>query len=354
MNIEAMIKPEEKAAAQYGTGTFSMSVLGHGLIHRTYLVEYNGHEQPLVLQCLNQNTFPQPENIIRNYITVYNHLIRKSGTATIPELALTLTGKLFYIDEDGNFWRATKYLAESFTLNTPENAWQVRSAAIEFGTLTFNLSDLDTNTLDIVLPSFHDLTFRVAQFEQSVKQAGLMRSMRATHVIAELRARTYLHRFYTDVVNTPQSFRKRVMHHDAKLSNVLFHKTSGRAFGIVDLDTTMPGYFFSDVGDMIRTMAARRDENSMEWEHINVNGELYRAIVEGYAESLQGELTAAELDSINYSGLVLTYMQSMRFVTDFLNNDIYYKTISTDQNLNRALNQLILLEKLEEFTGISA
>jgi hypothetical protein len=111
----------------------------------------------------------------------------------------------------------------------------------------------------------------------------------------------------------------------------------------------MPGKYFSDVGDMIRTMSCTVDENSREWELIDVRPEFYNAIVDGYLHGMGAEFTAAEIENIHKSGLLMTYMQTIRFLTDFLNGDVYYRTTYPEQNLNRALNQLILLEKLEQY-----
>jgi hypothetical protein len=115
------------------------------------------------------------------------------------------------------------------------------------------------------------------------------------------------------------------------------------------MDTVMPGKFFSDLGDMVRSMACSVDENSADWEAIYIRPAYYKAILSGYLTGIENILSAQEMIHIHYAGLMLIYMQSLRFVTDFLQADIYYKISYPEQNLNRALNQLILLEKLEEF-----
>jgi Ser/Thr protein kinase RdoA (MazF antagonist) len=175
-----------------------------------------------------------------------------------------------------------------------------------------------------------------------------LRLMRATHVIAELRQRKYLVDFYASIKNNPE-YPVRLMHHDCKIGNILFDVDTREVICPIDLDTIMPGKYFSDLGDMIRTMACTVDENSREWENIDVKPEFYNAIVEGYLQGIGTELTAAEKENIHKSGLLMTYMQTLRFVTDFLQGDVYYRTTYPEQNLNRALNQLVLLEKLEDY-----
>jgi thiamine kinase-like enzyme len=337
----------EKAAVQFGKGIPSISSLGEGLIHRTYKVSFTD-SNPIVLQCINQNTFKQPENIINNYRLIQDWLEQHSSTR-VPHLLKTNQGKHYWIDAEENFWRATAFMENSYALAIPNNADEVYTAATCFGQFTQALSGLDPLTFDIIIPRFHHLAFRYQQFEETVKLADIKRLLKATHVISEIRDHISLVDFYNQIENNATDYPTRIMHHDCKISNILFDKTSQEVICPVDLDTTMPGKYFSDMGDMIRTMACTEEENSTAWERIDVKADYYNAIIRGYTEGMGESLTAEEKKNIHQSGLILTYMQCIRFVTDFLNNDIYYKTSYPEQNLNRALNQLILLEKLEDF-----
>ena len=338
----------QKAAAQFGIGEPLIESLGEGLIHRTYKVYYSGNENPVVLQCINQTMFPQPENIINNYRIISQFLKFQSDSLQVPEMVLTVSGKLFWIDEEGNFWRATEFIRNSFAPNSLTNEREAWLVANSFARFTLSLGGLQTDKLDVIIPDFHNLRFRHQQFETAIEKANIQRLLKSTHVIAELRQRQFLVEFY-DGIRTNEDFKLRVMHHDCKISNILFDKTTKEVICPVDLDTTMPGYFFSDVGDMIRSIACTEDENSTRWENINVEKKYYNSIINGYIETIAKVFSPSERNHIHHSGVLLAYMQSMRFVTDFLNNDIYYKTNYPEQNLNRALNQLILLEKLEEF-----
>ena len=146
-----------------------------------------------------------------------------------------------------------------------------------------------------------------------------------------------------------EEFEKRVMHHDAKISNILFSEETGQVICPVDFDTCMPGYFFSDLGDMIRSMACSEGENNTNYSEINIRKDFYEAILDGYMEVMQELLTDAEKKHIHYSGLLMIYMQALRFITDYLNGDLYYRTDYPEQNFDRAMNQLTLLQRLEEF-----
>ncbi len=337
----------QKAAAQFGTGVPAVASLGEGLIHRTYKVNYTGSE-PVVLQCINRATFKQPENIINNYRLLEEYL-GSVGKKTIPALCKTHAGKYYWIDPEENFWRATHFINNSNAPSLPRNEQDVYTAAKCFASFTQSLNGLSADKLDIIIPQFHDLSFRYKQFEEAVRSAHISRLLKATHVISELRNHVQLVDFYKKVESNDGDYPVRIMHHDCKISNILFDNTSGAVVCPVDLDTVMPGKYFSDLGDMIRTMACTEQENSTAWENISVKPGFYTAIVKGYTEGMGNDLTAEEKKNIHQSGLLLTYMQCLRFVTDFLNNDIYYKTTYPEQNLNRALNQLILLEQLESF-----
>lgn len=338
----------QKAAAQFGIGEPHIEPLGDGLIHRTYKVTYPGSDVEIVLQCINQTMFPQPENIINNYRIISQYLNYRADSIKVPEMVLTNTGKLFWIDEDENFWRGTVFVNNSFTRSLLNHENDARVVAGCFAKFTSSLAGLKMDELDIVIPDFHNLEFRFHQFETAIQKASIQRLLKSTHVIAELRQRKFLVDFYNKI-RASEDYKIRIMHHDCKISNILFEKTTHQVICPVDLDTTMPGYYFSDLGDMVRTMACTVDENSTRWEDIDIRADYYKAILNGYLHIMSDLFSTEEKKHVHHSGMLLTYMQALRFVTDFLNNDIYYKTNYPEQNLNRALNQLILLEKLEVF-----
>lgn len=346
MNVSIALK----AASRFGNGEPMIEAFGTGLINHSYKVSYSADEV-ILLQCINQATFSQPENIINNYRQLYNFLATAGGRS-IPALVPTNRGKYFWVDENENFWRATAFVKNSYANNSASSDQEVYPAAKCFAEFTSALTGLDPATLEIIIPGFHDLSLRYQQFEQAISGAGINRLLKATHVISSLRERFHLVRFYDSVIADTVNYPVRIMHHDCKISNILFDNATNEVICPVDLDTVMPGRFFSDVGDMIRTMACSREENSTEWEHIDIVPSYYEAIIAGYLAGSKDLLTDAEKSNLHYAGLMLIYMQCLRFVTDFLHNDIYYKTSYPEQNLNRALNQLILLEKLEDYTGL--
>ncbi|HTQ27029.1 MAG TPA: phosphotransferase, partial [Puia sp.] len=302
----------------------------------------------IVLQAINAAVFKQPDNILYNYALLFQYLSEKKTPVQIPAPVKTRSGNLGWRDEERHFWRATTFMEESYAPDTVNDPVSAKTVARCFASLTRSLDGLDPGRLRVIIPDFHNLTFRYAQLEASITAASMERLLKSTHVISELRERKYLLNFYESLAGHPD-YPDRVMHHDCKISNILFHTGSGRPVCPVDLDTMMPGKFFSDLGDMIRSMAASVEENSQQWEDIDIRPDFYRAILEGYLEEMGGLFTKKEKTNIHYAGLLMIYMQALRFLADFLGNDVYYKTSYPEQNLHRALNQLLLLEKLEAF-----
>jgi Ser/Thr protein kinase RdoA (MazF antagonist) len=337
----------QDVASGFGLKDAFVQPLGSGLIHYTYKATADGRSA--VLQQINTKVFANPQALIGNYLVIYDHL-KRNGDIKVPAPIPANNGDWLVKDNNQETWRATEYVANSYTPSSIENARAAYTTASCFGRFTKSLSGIELSTLHVLLADFHDLSYRYHQFEEVLSKVQGLRLMRATHVIAELRQRKYLVDFYASIKNNPV-YPVRLMHHDCKIGNILFDMDTKEVICPIDLDTIMPGKYFSDVGDMIRTMACTVDENSREWESINIIPEYYTAIVQGYLDGMGDELTIDEKENIHKSGLLMTYMQTLRFVTDFLQGDIYYRTTYPEQNLNRALNQLVLLEKLEDFLG---
>ena len=339
------VKAVRKVAKEFGLSNPSIEPLGSGIIHHTFKAE--GEAQALVLQQINTNVFTKPEALIDNYLLVHQYL-QDTGRIRIPGPVESQSGNWLVKDETGSCWRATEFIKNTYSPDSAHDARAAYTTAACFGSFTRALQGINISELDVVIADFHDLSFRYQQFEEAISKAELFRAMRGTHVIAELRQRKHLVDFYQSIKNNP-SFPLRLMHHDCKIGNILFDRTTHEVICPIDLDTIMPGKFFSDLGDMIRTMSCTEPEESRNWELIDIRKDFYQAIVSGYLSAMGDVFTSEEKDNIHKSGLMLIYMQALRFITDFLDNDRYYKTTYPEQNLNRALNQLILLEKLEEF-----
>lgn len=340
--------PIRKAAFYFGLAEpVYLTALSSGLIHQTYHVWNQQDTRGIVLQQLNNVVFQEPQKIIDNYCVVYNHLQRTKQLA-IPEPLRTTTGEWLWCDADGMSWRANAYVPESYTETLPITAEKARKAARSFAKLTQALSTLEIKTLAEVIPGFHNLTLRFAQFQNSLKDGIKERLELARPQIEQLLERRHYVDFFQRI-STEDDFRRRIMHHDCKLSNILFHHQTAEAICPIDMDTLMPGYYFSDLGDMVRSMASSVDEAEKDREKISIRSDVYEALVAGYLAGMGEVLSTTERRYIHHSGLLMTYMQALRFLTDYVMGDVYYKTTYANQNYDRALNQLTLLIKLEEF-----
>ena len=325
-----------------------------GLINHTYKVIVKSNGFKFLLQQINGDVFPEPEKVQANYIKIWEYLYHEGARKNIP-YPVTVPEPLHFLDDDFLFcdsnnrcWRQFEFIDGSGTFQNATNSSQAKKVAQTFACITASFEFYDPDKLQLTIPGFHDLSLRYAQFKQSLHSHNYERLLRAAPLIEALKKRERYASFYEIMIESP-AFEKRVMHHDAKISNILFDEETGKVICPVDFDTCMPGYFFSDLGDMIRSMAASEGESSINYQEIDIRKDLYEAIVEGYMEVINELLTDSEKKYIHYSGLIMIYMQAVRFLSDYLNGDVYYKTTHPEQNFERALNQLTLLQRLEEF-----
>jgi thiamine kinase-like enzyme len=200
--------------------------------------------------------------------------------------------------------------------------------------------------LQTTIPDFHNLSLRYDQFLQAVQQAGKYRKKQAGELIAYLDDQKDIADIYKNIRQNP-AFTLRVTHHDTKISNVLFdHQDKGLC--VIDLDTVMSGYFISDIGDMLRTYLCPVTEEEKDFSKILIRENFFISIVKGYLSEMQHELSAEEKKYFVYAGKFMIYMQALRFLTDYLDDDQYYGQKYEGHNLVRAGNQSVLLQKLTE------
>lgn len=335
----------QEAARVFGINYPTIDVLHSGLIHNTYKV-WEG-KRAIVLQHINAVVFTEPEKIIRNYQKVFDHLAQKNNLK-ISTPVPSLHDDFLWEDHAGQFWRATEFIPDSYVETSSISVSQTFKAAKCFGEFARAVSELAPNSLGIVIPGFHDLNWRFEQFQQALQHGDPTRIKKAVHLIEGVRHRKWLVDFYNDLKHNPD-FKVRIMHHDCKISNILFHHETQNPICPIDLDTVMPGYYFSDIGDLIRSLAGSIGESSTDVQSLTIRKPYYDAIITGYCEGIGNTFTPSELRFIHHAGLLMIYMQGLRFLTDYLSGDIYYKVSHPEQNFDRSENQFKLLTKLEEF-----
>jgi Ser/Thr protein kinase RdoA (MazF antagonist) len=321
--------------------------LSGGLINHTYRV-MSDHEPVFLLQQINTQVFPAPQDVQDNYMQVWQYAKANAPTFKLPAPVLTNDHQSLYKDNSSSYWRAFEYLRDTQALPVAETPAQAAETAITFAEFTATFSAMDVTVLKAVIPGFHDLGLRYRQFGEAIASGNTARMSKAEPLISALQSRErYVHFF--EKVKSSNAYTLRVMHHDAKIANILFDKKGGQVVCPVDYDTVMPGYFFSDLGDMIRSMTPCADENSTDLETLCIRGDFYKAVLDGYLSVMDAQFTADEKKNIHYAGILMIYMQALRFLADYLNNDIYYRVDHPEHNYERALNQLTLLQKLESF-----
>lgn len=328
-------------------GEVSISPVGDGLINNTFKVSCQ-FQTNFLLQKINTQVFPNPEQVQENCVLLCQYAEFEMTGLRLPYIREYGENKSLYRDAAGNYWRAFEFIDDSISYPTATTAEQAKATAIAFAKYSAAFDNMNIENLHETIPGFHNLNLRYQQFEESLHSENYERQSKAQPIIEEIKKREK-YKFFFDEITQSAEFPKRVVHHDAKISNVLFNKKTGKLICPVDLDTTMPGYFFSDPGDMIRSMACSVDENSKDFANLSIRKDYYHAITDGYLSVMNKYLTSSEKKYFHYSGLLIIYMQALRFLTDYLNGDIYYKTKYPEHNYDRVMNQLTLLKNLEEF-----
>lgn len=319
-----------------------------GHINDTYKVE-TGNKNYL-LQRINHEVFINVEGLTNNIIKITGHLSQKVQHSNLPMQSLklreTLNGKYFVTDDDGNFWRLFDFIEDGRSYDLVENSGIAYEGGKAYGRFINLLSDFPAKILIETIPDFHNIEFRLNNFWKSIK---LDQTNRVKDVADEIK-------FVKERVNEMKLVLKlgkegkiplRVTHNDTKINNVLFNK-DGKAICVIDLDTVMPGYVHYDFGDSIRTFANTADEDESDLSKVNMNLDYFTAFAKGFLKETKADLNTAEIETLAFSAKLMTYIIGVRFLTDYIYGDKYYKIKYPGHNLQRARVQFKLLESLEE------
>jgi Ser/Thr protein kinase RdoA (MazF antagonist) len=317
---------------------------GSGLINRTWLIRCE--KGNFVLQQINQEVFSDPALIADNIERVSSYLATHFPAAIFPRPVKALNGQTLLQLAPDKYFRLYPFIENSVTIDVADTPSQAYEAAKRFGEFTRMLSGFPADSLHQTLPGFHHLSRRYQDFRQALEKGNAQRIRNAGDLIDYLKAQNNIVSEY-ETICTDAGFRRRVTHHDTKISNVLFDN-QGKGICVIDLDTMMPGYFISDVGDMLRTYLSPVSEEEKDISRIEVRKPFFRAIVEGYMQEMRDELTTTEKNAFVYAGEFMMYMQSLRFLTDYLYEDVYYGRKYEEHNYVRSLNQATLLRRFQE------
>lgn len=328
----------------------SISPLGQGLINDTYLVTTTDECPDYVLQRINHNVFKNVDGMQRNIETVTSHIKRKlltDGCNDISRKVLEFievqdSSKTYYFDGD-NYWRVSRFIHDSKTLQevTPATAYQAGKA---FGNFQKMLSDIDVE-LEESIPDFHNMEFRLLQLRDAISDDKAGRLKDVLPIIDEIEKRA-------DKMCEPERMHrdgrlpKRICHCDTKVNNTLFDE-NGDVLCVIDLDTVMPSFIFSDYGDFLRTGACTSAEDEPDLTKIDFNFDIFKSFTEGYLSEAKSFLTKEELEWLPNAVALFPYMQAVRFLTDYINGDTYYKISYPGHNLVRTRAQIHLMNIIE-------
>ena len=304
-----------------------------------------------MLQRINHAIFQDVDLLQHNIEVVTAHIRRKleeSGTSDIDRKVLrfipTDSGKTYYFDGT-NYWRMMVFIPRSQTFETVNAAYSY-DAGKAFGHFQAMLADLP-DQLEETIPNFHNMEFRLQQLHEAVEADAAGRVKEMGYYLDEIEKRA------SYMCQAEQLYRegklpKRICHCDTKVNNMMFDE-NGEVLCVIDLDTVMPSFIFSDYGDFLRTAANTADEDEPDLSKISFNTEIYEAFTRGYLESAECFLTPLEKELLPYAVALFPYMQCVRFLTDYLNGDTYYKIKYPEHNLVRTKAQFRLLQCVEEY-----
>ena len=321
---------------------------GNGHINDTFLICTD--KKRYILQRINDNVFRKPYEVMENIDKVTSH-IRNKATKD-PERATlsvvkTNSGELLFKDSKGLYWRVYDFLEGTISRDQVENTNDFYVCAKAFGSFQRNLADFPAEKLFESIKDFHNTPKRFENLVQAVEKDAVGRAALVKNEIDFAFAR----KEFCNILENARldgTLPLRVTHNDTKLNNILFDANDGHAVAVVDLDTVMPGYSVNDFGDSIRFGANTAVEDETNLAKISLDLELFTVFVKGFIEGCEGKLTDAEISLLPIGAMMMTLECGMRFLTDYLEGDVYFKIHRDGHNLDRARNQFALLADMEQ------
>lgn len=335
------IATDKVLSAYFAVKPSYCDLYGNGLINDTYLVVCE--EKRYILQKVNTSVFSQPVELMENILGVTDHIRNKviNVGGDIERCTLTVlptrSGQNYFSDDEGGFWRLYKFVEGTVSLETVQSSTQFYLCAKAFGNFQRMLSDYPAETLHEPIVGLHDTPWRYENLKMAANANPLERAHQVSDEIAFADSYSSFYRVLADA-----DLPLRVTHNDTKLNNILFDAVSGEPVCVIDLDTVMPGYALSDFGDSVRAGACMKDDSE------KLDLELFSAFTRGFLEGCEGSLTDKEIELLPESVLLITLELGMRFLTDYLLGDTYFKIKYPAHNLERARNQFALARDMEK------
>ncbi len=352
MGEKEVLWEAQLAAQQFGqVGAIkSIRPYGSGHINDTFLVE---GDRNCILQRMNRSIFQKPEEVMENILGVTTFLkqkIAQAGGDTERETLTVIPTKgqqPYYQDGQGEYWRMYYQIEGAVSYDRVERKEDFYESAVAFGNFQQLLADYPAKTLHETIPGFHDTKARYEVFLKAVEEDVCGRAKYAKEEIEFYRARKETTCVLGDLL-AEGKLPLRVTHNDTKLNNIMMDPETGKGICVIDLDTVMPGLAVNDFGDSIRFGASTGEEDEKDLSKVSCDLELFRLYTEGFLKGCGGSLTGLEVAMLPMGAKVMTYECGLRFLTDYLKGDVYFKIHREGHNLDRARTQMKLVADMEE------
>jgi thiamine kinase-like enzyme len=329
---------------------------GEGHINLTYAIalrERGGNNRRYILQCINHEVFKNPEAVMQNIERVTGH-IRRAVTAAGEDttrktitLVPTSEGTHFYKSPSGEYWRVTHFLEGARTYQKAVNSQHYYNAGHTFGKFIAMLHDFPASQLYETIPDFHNTPKRYQDFLKAVKRDPVNRAFTIKPEIKFALGRESETRVLMDL-SERGVIPERVTHNDTKIDNVMIDDETGEGVCVIDLDTVMPGLSVFDFGDSVRSGANQAAEDEPDISKVAFDLDVFDTLAQGFLDATREMLTVEEVQHLALGAKLITFEQAVRFLTDYLNGDIYYRTHRPNQNLDRARTQIKMVVEMEE------
>lgn len=333
--------------------------LRNGHINTTYRACYrseDGHEDRYILQRINEYVFKDPAQVMRNVEKVTRHitwkLLRRRRDAAGQTLNLfpARGGRNYIIlPEEGGMWRCYNNIEGTHTYDVVENTRQAYQAGFAFGSFQDLICDMNPEDIRESIPDFHNTPKRYAALLKSVEADVMGRAANCQEELALLKRWENRYSRITDMLASGE-IPTRITHNDTKINNVMLDEETDDAVCVIDLDTVMPGSVLYDFGDMVRTATCMAKEDEEDLSKVRMEMPFFESLAEGYLDAAHGFLTQKEVEFMPFSGWLITTEIGIRFLTDYLDGDLYFRTSKPEHNLIRARNQFKLAQSIDEQT----
>lgn len=334
----------------------SQCTYGSGHINDTFLLIFdigNNQEKKYILQRMNQRIFENPVELMENIVNVTTYLrriiISNGGNAERETLNVIPTHKNnnYFVDSLSEYWRAYLFIEDAISYDMVEKPEDFYQSGLAFGKFQQLLADFPADTLHETIKGFHDTKARFKVFQQAVKHDKMGRASDVQEEIEFVLQREHLANVLGEMLASGE-LPVRVTHNDTKLNNIMMDKKTGKGICVIDLDTVMPGLAINDFGDSIRFGANTGAEDEIDLSKVSCDMELFELYSKGFIKGCAGKLTDTEIKMMPMGAMVMTFECGMRFLTDYLQGDTYFKIHRKNHNLDRCRTQFKLVSDMEE------